>query len=114
MIPGIDFDFDADIRYRIIRRRRRRRGIALLVVFLPLGLVADDFVGFGELPVLRFSHDVARIPVWVDRDGLLPEGSPDLVGAGVLLDAQHGVVVRFNTHRIILSWTLRERKKIGS
>lgn len=114
MIPSVDLDFDADVRYRIIRRRRRRRSISLEIVLPPLRLVADDVIGFSELPIFCFGNKVAGIAVRMNRDGLLPEGSPDLIGAGVLLDAKHRIVVRFNSHRIILSCTGAESKKFGS
>lgn len=101
VISSIKLDFDADVGHRIVRRRRWR-SFAFLVVFPAIRLVADDFVGFGELFILRLGYLVPWVPIRMKRDGLLPEGSPDLVGSGVLLNAQDRVVVRFTGHRNIL------------
>lgn len=113
MIPRVELDFDADIGHRIVRGRRRR-GFPLLIVLLTLIAIADDVVRIGKLFVLRLGYLVAWIPIRMETDGLFPEGPPDLVGSGALLNAQDRVVVRFTGHPNILSCTQSDREKIGS
>jgi len=113
VVARIELNFDANVGYRIVRRRRRR-SLSLLVIPIPLHIIADDLVGFRKLLIFRLGYLVAWIPVGVNGDGLLPEGSADLVGARRLLHAEYCVVIRFNGHPNILSCTRGDRKKIGS
>ena len=66
-----------------------------LVVSLTFLRVVEHFVGFGSLLELLLCFFVTRIAVRVILDGHLLIGPFYLVFAGILLDAQHFVIVAF-------------------
>ena len=68
-------------------------GVAELVVVAALVGVAQDLVGLGGLLELLFRFLVAGILVGVELEGLLAVRLLDLFARGVLVHAQHFVVV---------------------
>ena len=77
----------------VVHARPAEPFVTELVVLLALLRIAEDLVGLGALLELRLGFLVARVLVRVILDRQATVGAFDLVGRGVLLDAQDGVVV---------------------
>ena len=72
-----------------------------LIVLLAFLWVVENVVGFGGLFEFLLGLLAAWIPVWMVFDGYLAIGFLDLILAGILVYAQHLVVVSLVCHLFV-------------
>ena len=77
---------------------RAEGGMAELVVLLPFGGIAEDFVGLGNLLELFLGGFVAGVFIGMIFNGHFAVGLFDLIRRGAFGDAEQFVVVLFSRH----------------
>src|SRR5205814_10135699 len=73
-------------------------GVAVTVIALPLGRVAQHLVGLGRLLELGLGLGVADVPVGVILHGQLAVGPLDLLVVGLPRDAEDLVIIPLGGH----------------
>ncbi len=79
----------------VVNPRAVQAGMAVAVVPLALGLVGEDFVGFGGFLELLLGLGVAGVFVRMELQGELPVRLLDLFLGGVALDPEDFIIVTF-------------------
>ena len=79
--------------------RTLKSGVAVAVVPLALRLIGENFVGLGGFLEPAFGLGVAGVAVRVILQGHLPIRLLDVIGPGILLQAEYLVIVALRGHR---------------